>query len=212
MTRPGLRFARRQHDMTLTFTPTGTANQWASARPSPMPAPSTATIAAGDNIVQFNYRRHARRRRHDLQHRECAVDRLGSDRDRRHLAADLHPSISARTASTNGLSQIGTNFTVGKINQDGVQFGNFSGVSVDTDGVVTANYRQRPASRDLHRCRSRPSRIPTGCSRSAATPTSKPTNPRAAVLLRQPGPAPPARSRRPRWKIRRSISPPNSAT
>ena len=42
--------------------------------------------------------------------------------------------------TTSGLSQIGTAFTVGQINQDGVQFGNFSGVTINQAGIVTANY------------------------------------------------------------------------
>ncbi|HWE73819.1 MAG TPA: flagellar hook-basal body complex protein, partial [Stellaceae bacterium] len=42
--------------------------------------------------------------------------------------------------TSSGLSQIGTSFTVGQINQDGVQFGNFSGVTINQAGIVTANY------------------------------------------------------------------------
>jgi flagellar hook protein FlgE len=43
-----------EHDMTLTFTPTGTANQWSVAASFANAGTTTATIAAGDNIVQFN--------------------------------------------------------------------------------------------------------------------------------------------------------------
>ena len=42
--------------------------------------------------------------------------------------------------TTNGLSQLGTTFSVGTINQDGVKFGNFTGVTVDANGIVTANF------------------------------------------------------------------------
>ncbi len=41
---------------------------------------------------------------------------------------------------TNGLSQLGTTFSVGTVNQDGVKFGNFTGVTVDANGIVTANF------------------------------------------------------------------------
>ncbi len=42
--------------------------------------------------------------------------------------------------STNGLSQLGSSFTVSNISQDGVQFGNFSSVSIGSNGLVTANF------------------------------------------------------------------------
>ncbi len=76
--------------------------------------------------------------------------------------------------TSSGLSQIGTSFTVGQINQDGVQFGNFSGVTVNQAGIVTANYDNGLQPRDLHRCRSAPSPTRMGCNRRAATPTPKP--------------------------------------
>ena len=43
-----------QHNMTLTFTPSGTANQWNVATSFTGAGTTTATIAAGDNVVQFN--------------------------------------------------------------------------------------------------------------------------------------------------------------
>ncbi len=43
-----------EHDMSLTLTPTGTANQWSASASFANAGTSTATIAAGDNIVQFN--------------------------------------------------------------------------------------------------------------------------------------------------------------
>ena len=42
------------HDMTLTLTPTTTANQWKVSASFANAGTSTATIASGDNIVQFN--------------------------------------------------------------------------------------------------------------------------------------------------------------
>src|SRR5215469_4061593 len=43
-----------QHNMTLTFTPSGTANQWTVAASFTGAGTSTATIAAGDNNVKLN--------------------------------------------------------------------------------------------------------------------------------------------------------------
>lgn len=39
-----------------------------------------------------------------------------------------------------GLAQLGSNYDSGQISQDGVKFGNFTGVSVDQNGIVTANF------------------------------------------------------------------------
>ncbi|NIA69480.1 flagellar hook protein FlgE [Pelagibius litoralis] len=40
--------------------------------------------------------------------------------------------------STNGLSQFGGNFTIGNIDQDGVRFGNYTGININDEGIVTA--------------------------------------------------------------------------
>lgn len=127
------------HTMTLTMTPTGTANQWSVAAALSNAGTSTATIAAGDNLVQFNS--------------DGSLNAAGSTfATSNALSIAWDPTISSGTSpqnitfdvgtdgASNGLSQIGTSFTVGEINQDGVAFGSFSGVTVDTHGVVTANY------------------------------------------------------------------------
>jgi flagellar hook protein FlgE len=127
------------HSMTLTFTPTGVANQWSVSAGLSSAGTSTATIAAGDNIVQFNS--------------DGSLNSAGTTFNAANaLSIAWDPTVSSGTSpqkitfdvgsngQTNGLSQIGTSFTVGQINQDGVAFGSFSGVTVDTHGVVTANY------------------------------------------------------------------------
>ena len=42
--------------------------------------------------------------------------------------------------TTNGMSQLGTAFSVSSITQDGVQSGNFSSVSIDPNGLVSAHF------------------------------------------------------------------------
>lgn len=42
--------------------------------------------------------------------------------------------------AANGLTQFSSNYSTAFVNQDGVQFGNFFGVAVDEDGIVTALY------------------------------------------------------------------------
>lgn len=127
------------HSMTLTLTPTGAANQWSVAAALNNAGASTATIAAGDNIVQFNP--------------DGSLNAAGTTFNAANaLSIGWDPAVSSGTSpqkltfgvgtdgQTNGLSQIGTSFTVGEINQDGVAFGSFSGVTIDNHGVVTANY------------------------------------------------------------------------
>ncbi|HYM02492.1 MAG TPA: flagellar hook-basal body complex protein, partial [Stellaceae bacterium] len=40
----------------------------------------------------------------------------------------------------NGLTQFGSAFAVSEVNQDGLHFGNFTGVTIDQVGIVTANF------------------------------------------------------------------------
>jgi flagellar hook protein FlgE len=127
------------HQMTLTYTPTATPNQWSVAAAITNGGTTTATIAAGKNIVQFNTDGTL----------NTAVTTFNSANA---LSITWDPTVSTGTSpqnitfnlgnnnQTNGMSQIGTSFTVGQINQDGVQFGSFSGVTVDKNGIVTANY------------------------------------------------------------------------
>ena len=128
-----------QHNMTLTFTPSGTANQWNVAASFTGAGTSTATIAAGDNVVQFNT--------------DGTLNAAGTTFNAASaLSIAWDPTVSGGTSpqtvsfnlgnngTSSGLSQIGTTFSIGQINQDGVQFGNFAGVTVNQNGVVTANY------------------------------------------------------------------------
>jgi flagellar hook protein FlgE len=128
-----------QHNMTLTFTPSGTANQWNVATSFTGAGTTTATIAAGDNVVQFNS--------------DGTLNTAGTTFNAASaLSVAWDPTVSGGTSpqtvsfnlgtngTSSGLSQIGTSFSIGQINQDGVQFGNFSGVTVNQAGIVTANY------------------------------------------------------------------------
>jgi len=114
-------------------------NQWTVAASFANAGTTTATIAAGDNIVQFNPNGSL-----DLAASTFALPNA--------LSINWDPAVSGGTSpqtltidigangQTNGLSQLGTTFSVGTINQDGVKFGNFTGVTVDANGIVTANF------------------------------------------------------------------------
>ncbi|HIJ63423.1 MAG TPA: flagellar hook-basal body complex protein, partial [Rhodospirillaceae bacterium] len=56
-------------------------------------------------------------------------------------SSTLKPQISLNMGSlnqSNGLTQLGGNYQVNYLSQNGAKFGNFSGVSIGSDGVVTA--------------------------------------------------------------------------
>lgn len=128
-----------EHDMSLTLTPTGTANQWSASASFANAGTSTATIAAGDNIVQFNP--------------DGTLDSAASTFNTANALSiswdsTLTGAASPQTVSfnlgsngaSNGLSQLGSAFTVSSINQDGVALGSFSSVSIGQNGLITANF------------------------------------------------------------------------
>lgn len=51
---------------------------------------------------------------------------------------DLGTAGAVGTAVADGVTQFSNSYTIGFINQNGVQFGNFNGVKIDEDGIVTA--------------------------------------------------------------------------
>ncbi|MGH7091623.1 MAG: flagellar hook-basal body complex protein, partial [Stellaceae bacterium] len=128
-----------EQDLTLTFTPSGTANQWKVSAAFPNAGSSTATIAGGDNIVAFKS--------------DGSLDTTNTTFTAANaLSIAWDPAVSGGTSpqtvsfdlgssgKTNGLSQLGTTFSVASITQDGVPLGQFSSVSVSSDGVVNANF------------------------------------------------------------------------
>jgi flagellar hook protein FlgE len=114
-------------------------NRWTVAAGFPSSGTTTATILPGDNIVQFNSDGTL-----NLPQSTFATTKS--------LSITWDPSFSGGASpqnltfnigtngQTNGLSQLGTTFSVGTINQDGVKFGNFTGVTIDANGIVTANF------------------------------------------------------------------------
>jgi flagellar hook protein FlgE len=122
-----------EHDLTLSFTRTATANQWQVSASVANAGTTTATIAGGDNIVQFNTDG-------SLNAGATTFDTANA------LSIAWDPAISGGTSPQKltfdlaSLSQLGSTFSVGSINQDGVKFGNFTGVTVDSNGIVSANF------------------------------------------------------------------------
>jgi flagellar hook protein FlgE len=113
-------------------------NQWTVS--ADLGDAGTATILPGDNIVQFNTDGTL----------NLAASTFASPQA---LSINWNPAFSGgqpqqsitfnigSDGQTNGLSQLGTSFSIGHApTQDGVKFGNFTGVTVDANGIVTANF------------------------------------------------------------------------
>lgn len=115
-------------------------NRWTVSASFPSSGSTTATILPGDNIVQFNS--------------DGTLDLSASTfANSKALSINWDPSFSGGVSpqsitfnigsngQTNGLSQLGQSFQIGHApTQDGVKFGNFTGVTVDANGIVTANF------------------------------------------------------------------------
>jgi flagellar hook protein FlgE len=128
------------HALDLTFTPTATPNQWSVSAAVPNGGTTTATIAAGKNIVQFNS--------------DGTLNAAGTTFNAGNALSIAWDSSVTGAASpqtltfnvgtngnADGLIQTGSNSNLSpKITQDGVAFGNFAGVTIDKTGVVTANF------------------------------------------------------------------------
>jgi flagellar hook protein FlgE len=122
-----------EHDLTLTFTPTSTANQYKVTAALANAGSSTATITSGDDIVQFK----SDGSLDTTNTKFNAANALSIGWDSTVTGAKTPQTLSFNVA---GMSQLGSNFTVSSINQDGTQFGSFSSVSIDNTGLVSAHF------------------------------------------------------------------------
>jgi flagellar hook protein FlgE len=115
------------------------ANTWQVSGSLSGAGASTVTIAGGDNTVKFNS--------------DGTLNAAGttfSAADALSIAWD--PAITGATTPqtltfnlgtdglANGLGQSGGPFAVSRIDQNGLRFGNYTGVSIDTNGIVTASF------------------------------------------------------------------------
>jgi flagellar hook protein FlgE len=139
MTVPVFDSLGNEHDMTLTFSRTATANQWQVSASIANAGSTTVSIAAGDDLVQFNP--------------DGTLNLAGSTFTTANaLSIAWDPAVTGATSpqtmsfnlgsdgQTDGLSQFGGPLAVTRIDQNGVRAGTFTGVTVDPHGVVTANF------------------------------------------------------------------------
>ncbi|HXP76774.1 MAG TPA: flagellar hook-basal body complex protein [Stellaceae bacterium] len=115
------------------------ANTWNVAASFASAGSSTATIAGGDNIVKFNS--------------DGTLNLAGTTFAATNaLSIAWDPGITGATspqtlsfnlgtdAQANGLSQFGGPLSVSRIDQNGLRSGTFTGVSIDSNGIVTASF------------------------------------------------------------------------
>jgi flagellar hook protein FlgE len=118
------------HDMDVTFTKTAT-NTWTWSATNPTMSGVGTAVAVGSGTISF------------------ATDGTPS------ALAPAAPSITltgfstgasnatitldlGTIGATDGLTQFAGNFTISNIDQDGVRFGNYTGITISEDGIVTA--------------------------------------------------------------------------
>jgi len=139
MTVPVFDSLGNEHDLTLSFTRTGTTNQWQVSGSLSNAGSSSVTIAGGDNLVQFN----------PDGTLNLAASTFATPNA---LSISWDPAITGATSpqtlsfnlgangQASGLSQFGGPFAVSRIDQNGLRSGIFTGISIDKNGVVTANF------------------------------------------------------------------------
>jgi flagellar hook protein FlgE len=114
-------------------------NRWSVAPSFPTSGSTTATVLPGDNILQFNSDGTLNLPQSTFASKNAVSinwdPSFSGGQSPQQLTFDI-----GTNGQTNGLSQLGTTFSVGTINQDGVKFGNFTGVTIDANGIVTANF------------------------------------------------------------------------
>jgi flagellar hook protein FlgE len=135
------------HDLTFTWTKTATANQWDLT----IAAPDAGSIETGTVGSGTNYTNIAVLFNNDGTPRSfngvlggtmppIALGTWSSGAADSILSLDLGTSGAVGTAAADGMTQFSSTYSVAFVNQDGTQFGNFFGVTVDEFGVVTALY------------------------------------------------------------------------
>ncbi|MGH7123246.1 MAG: flagellar hook protein FlgE [Stellaceae bacterium] len=139
MTVPVFDSLGNEHDLTLSFTRTANPNEWQVSGSFSNAGSSTVTIASGDDLVKFNS--------------DGTLNAAGSTFSTANALsiawdATITGATSPQTLSidlgtdgqANGLSQSGGPYAVSRIDQNGMRAGTFTGLGIDSNGVVTANF------------------------------------------------------------------------
>lgn len=120
------------HDMDITFTKTATNTwSWAAANPTlDGGATSSASVVGGGDIV---FDTDGTPLTFSPAAPSITLTGFTTGAGNATIALDL-----GTIAGTDGLTQFAGNFTISNIDQDGVRFGNYTGISISNEGIVTA--------------------------------------------------------------------------
>lgn len=115
-----------EHDLTLSFARTATLNQWQVT-----PAINGGTVVGGGTVT-FNP---------DGTFNATTLAVSVTAWATGGAAVPQPLTFNLGTAGqSNGLTQFGGNFAVTRVDQNGLRFGNFTGITIDNQGIVTANF------------------------------------------------------------------------
>lgn len=120
------------HDMNITFTKTGTNTwDWAASDPTLDGGATSSGTATGNGSITFDT--DGTPLSFTPVAPSIAITGFTTGAGNSSIALDL-----GTVGGTDGLSQFAGNFTIGNIDQDGVRFGNYTGVVISEEGIVTA--------------------------------------------------------------------------
>jgi flagellar hook protein FlgE len=120
------------HDVDIIFTKTAVNEwTWAASDPTMDGGATSSGTAAGGGTITFDTDGTPL----TLVPAAPSIDITGFTTG----ASDSTLSLNLGTiGSTNGLTQFAGNFTISNIDQDGVRFGNYTGITISDRGIVTA--------------------------------------------------------------------------
>jgi len=118
------------HDMDITFTKTA-ANSWDWVASDPTMNGAVTATAAGNGSITFN----SDGTPDTFTPAAPSITLTGFTTG----AADSAVTLDLGTSgATDGLTQFAGDFTISNIDQDGVRFGNYTGITISEEGIVTA--------------------------------------------------------------------------
>jgi flagellar hook protein FlgE len=135
------------HDLTFTWTKQAAANTWTlDVSAADAGSVETGTVGSGTNYTGISVVFNSDGTPNSFDGvvggtmPDIALGTWSSGASDSIISLDFGTSGAIGTALTDGVTQFGDSYTVGFVNQNGTQFGNFFGVTVDEEGIVTALY------------------------------------------------------------------------
>lgn len=120
------------HDMDITFTKTALNTwSWTAANPTLDGGATSSAVASGSGDIVFDT--DGTPLTFSPAAPTVTLTSFSTGAGNATITLDL-----GTLAGTDGLTQFAGNFTISNIDQDGVRFGNYTGITISEDGIVTA--------------------------------------------------------------------------